>query len=91
MSSTQSDYVDPDDVRASIGDFVDAVGREPLTAKMGHATWEITRRGEQFHAECYGWGGGWYDSRDLSRYELVTYLEAQDQLELLRPESQRHD
>ena len=84
-------WVDPDDVRASIGDFVDAVGREPLRAQMPHATWEITRRGEQFQAECYGSGGGWYDSRDLSRYELVSYLKAQDQIQLLRPESQRHD
>jgi len=89
--SQQSDYVNPDDVRASIGDFVDAVGREPLRAQMPHATWEITRRGEQFHAECYGSGGGWYDSRDLSRYELVSYLRAQDELQLMRPESQRSE
>ena len=91
MSSTQTDYVDPDDVRASIGDFIDAIGHEPLTAQMPHATWEITRLGQQYHAECFGAGGGWYNSRELSRRELVSYLQAQDELQLLRPESQRHD
>ena len=89
---SHADYwIDPDDVPASIADFVDAIGHEPLRAQMPHATWEITRDGQQFRAECYGSGGGWYNSRDLSRRELVAYLEAQDQLELLRPESQRHD
>ena len=89
--TTQTDYVDPDDVRASIAEFVDAVGREALTAKMPHATWKITRRGQQFHAECFGAGGGWYNDRDLSRRELLRYLKAQDELQLLRPESQRPD
>ena len=28
--STLTDYVDPDEVRASIGEFVDAIGHEPL-------------------------------------------------------------
>ena len=89
--SQQTDYVDPDDVRATIAEFVDAVGREALTAKMPHATWKITRRGGQYHAECFGAGGGWYNSRELSRRELVSYLQAQDELQLLRPESQRPD
>ena len=89
--TTQTDYVDPDDVRASIAEFVDAVGREALTAKMPHATWKISRRGGQFHAECFGPGGGWYNDRDLSRRELLRYLKAQDELQLLRPESQRPD
>ena len=89
--SSQQHWVDPDEVRASIGDFIDDVGREPLTAKMPHATWKITRRGGQYHAECFGAGGGWYNSRELSRRELVSYLQAQDDLQLLRPESQRPD
>jgi len=89
--STQTDYVDPDDVRASLAEFVDAVGHEPLTAQMVHATWKITRRGDRYHVECFGAGGGWYNDRDLSRRELVSYLRAQDELQLLRPESQRPD
>ena len=89
--SSQQHWVDPDEVRASIGDFIDDVGHEPLTAKMPHATWKITRRGGQFHAECFGPGGGWYNDRVLSRRELLRYLKAQDELQLLRPESQRHD
>ena len=89
---SHADYwVDPDDVPASIADFVDAIGHEPLTAQMPHATWEITRLGQQYHAECFGAGGGWYNSRELSRRELLRYLKAQDELQLLRPESQRHD
>ena len=87
--SQQSDYVDPADVRASIGDFIDDVGHEPLTAQMPHATWEITRDGDRFAVECFGAGGGWYNSRTMSRRELLHYLDAQDELELLRPESQR--
>jgi hypothetical protein len=91
MSTRTDHWVAPDDVRASIGEFIDAVDREPLTAKMPHATWEITRRGQQFRVECYGAGGGWYNGRDLSRRELLHYLDAQDELQLLRPESQRPD
>jgi len=90
--STDTDFVDPDSVRASIGEFVDAGGREPLTARMDHATWQITRRGEQFHVTCHGAGGGWYNDRDMSRRELLAYLRAHEQsLELKRPESQRPD
>ena len=87
--TTDTDYVDPDDVRASIGDFLDAVGHEPLTAQFSHATWEITRRGQQFHVECFGPGGGWYNERDMSRRALVRYLKAQEDLLVKRPESQR--
>jgi hypothetical protein len=89
--STQTDFVNPEDVRASIGDFIDDVGHEPLTAQFGHATWQITRRGQQFHVECFGAGGGWYDDRDMSRRALMSYLSAQDDLRLKRPESQRPD
>ena len=89
--STDTDYVALDDVPASLGDFVDAVGHEPLTAQFGHATWQITRRGEQFHVECFGPGGGWYNSREMGRAALVRYLDAQDDLRLKRPESQRPD
>jgi len=89
--SSQQHYVEPDDVQASIGDFIDDVGHEPLTAQMPHATWKITRRGDRYHVECFGAGGGWYNDRDLSRRELVSYLRAQDELQLLRPESQRPD
>jgi len=91
MSSTDSAFVDPADTPADLGDFLDAVGREPLTARMNHATWQITRDGDRFAVECVGAGGGWYASRSMSRRELLTYLEAQDRLELKRPESQRPD
>jgi len=87
--SKQDAWVRPDDVPASLGDFLDAVGHEPLTAQFAHATWEITRAGEQFHVDCFGPGGGWYDSREMGRRALVRYLEAQDDLQLKRPESQR--
>ena len=88
--NTQTDCVDPDDVRASIGDFIDDVGREPLTAQMPHATWQITRRGQQFHVDCFGSGGGWYKERSMSRRALVSYLGDHD-VQLRRPESQRPD
>lgn len=91
MTRQEAGWVTPDDVRASIGDFVDDVGHEPLTARMPHATWQITRSGQLFTAECFGAGGGWYASRDMSRRELVSYLRAQNELELQRPESQRPD
>jgi len=87
--STDSGFVDPETTPADLGDFLDSVGHEPLTARMGHATWEITRAGDRFAVACYGAGGGWYASRPLSRRELLAYLEAQDSLELKRPESQR--
>jgi len=87
--STDTAFVDPADTPADLADFLDAVGHEPLTARMPHATWEITRDGERFAVECVGAGGGWYASRSLSRRELLAYLEAQDELELKRPESQR--
>jgi hypothetical protein len=88
--STDTDFVDPDAVRADLADFLDAVGHEPLTARMAHATWEITRDGDGFAVECFGRGGGWYNDRSLSRRELLAYLRAnEDSLELKRPESQR--
>jgi hypothetical protein len=86
---SQSDFVDPDAVRASIGEFVDQIGHEPLTATMSHATWTIVRHGEQFHVECFGSGGGWYAHREMGRRQLVAYLKSQDELRLRRPESQR--
>ena len=88
--SSQQHWVGPDDVTASIGDFIDDVGREPLTAKMPHATWQITRRGQQFHVDCFGSGGGWYNERSMSRRALVSYLSDHD-VQLRRPESQRPD
>ena len=91
MSSTDSDFVDPETTPADLADFLDAVGREPLTARMAHATWQITRRGDRFHVACYGAGNGWYNSREMSRRALLAYLEAQDSLELKRPEHQRPD
>jgi len=87
--STDTDFVDPSDTPADLADFVDAVGHEPLTARMSHATWQITRDGDRFAVKCVGAGGGWYASRSLSRRELLAYLEAQDELTLKRPESQR--
>jgi len=87
--SQQDAFVDPADTPADLADFLDAVGREPLTARMPHATWQITRDGDRYHAECVGAGGGWYADRKMSRRELLAYLEAQDSLELKRPESQR--
>jgi hypothetical protein len=89
--STDTAFVDPSDTPADLADFVDAVGHEPLTARMNHATWQITRDGDRFAVECFGAGGGWYASRSLSRRELLAYLEAQDELLLKRPESQRPD
>ena len=77
------------DVPASIGDFLDAVGHEPLELAFPHATWAVTRAGERFTVECYGRGGGWYASRDMSRRELRLYVDAQETVELKRPESQR--
>jgi hypothetical protein len=71
-------------------EVLDAVGREPLTARMPHATWEITRDGDGFAVTCYGRGGGWYNDRDMSRRALLAYLRAHEEsLELKRPESQR--
>jgi len=58
--STDTDFVDPSDTPADLADFLDAVGHEPLTARMNHATWQITRDGDRFRAECFGAGGGWY-------------------------------
>jgi len=87
--STDTAFVDPSDTPADLADFLDSVGREPLTARMNHATWQITRDGDRFRAECFGAGGGWYNSRRLSRRELLAYLKAQDELLLKRPESQR--
>ena len=87
--STDTAFVDPADVRADLADFVDSVGHEPLTARMPHATWQITRDGDHFAVACYGAGGGWYTDREMSRRELLAYLEAQEQLKLKRPESQR--
>jgi len=87
--SQQDAFVDPADTRADLADFLDAVGHEPLTARMGHATWQITRAGDRFAVTCYGAGGGWYNDREMSRRELLAYLEAQDELLLKRPESQR--
>jgi hypothetical protein len=90
--STDTDFVDPDNTPADLSEFVDAVGHEPLTARMNHATWQITREGDGFRAECFGAGGGWYASRHLSRRELLAYLRAnEDSLELKRPEHQRPD
>ena len=89
MSNQQSDFVDPAETPADLADFIDAIGHEPLTARMNHATWKITRSGQRFEATCFGAGGGWYANRELSRRELLAYLKAQDELELLRPESQR--
>ncbi|MDB2293710.1 hypothetical protein PM085_15745 [Halorubrum ezzemoulense] len=89
MSSTDSAFVDPADTPADLADFLDAVGHEPLTARMNHATWQITRDGDRYAVECVGAGGGWYASRSMSRRELLAYLKAQDSLELKRPESQR--
>jgi hypothetical protein len=92
MSSQQDAFVTLDDVPADLADFLDAVGHEPLTARMAHATWEITRRGEQFHVECYGSGNGWYNARRMGRRELRAYLRAhEDSLKLKRPEGQRPD
>jgi hypothetical protein len=87
--SQQDAFVDPADTPADLADFLDAVGREPLTARMAHATWQITRDGDRFAVECVGRGGGWYADREMSRRELLAYLEAQDELLLKRPESQR--
>ena len=88
--SHQDAFVDPDDVRADLPAFVDAVGHEPLTARMSHATWQISRDGDQFAVECVGRGGGWYNSRTMSRRELLAYLRAHaDTLTLKRPEGQR--
>jgi hypothetical protein len=88
--SQQDAFVDPADTPADLADFLDAVGREPLTARMAHATWEITRDGDRFAVTCYGRGGGWYNDRSMSRRELLAYLrEHEDGLELKRPESQR--
>jgi len=90
--TTDTAFVDPADAPASLGEFVDAVGHEPLTARMGHATWQITRRGEQYRVECFGPGGGWYNRRTMTRRELLAYLRAhEDGLELQRPASQRPD
>ena len=84
------DWVTLDDVPADLGAFVDAVGHEPLRIDVGHTTLHVTRRGEQFHADCYGRGGGWFDERRMSRRELVHYVEqAPDPVRLKRPESQR--
>jgi len=87
--SQQDAFVDPADTPADLGDFLDQVGHEPLTARFSHARWEITRHGEQFAVNCYGPGGGWYNSRKMSRRALLSYLQAQDDLQLKRPESQR--
>jgi hypothetical protein len=88
--STDTAFVDPADTPADLADFLDSVGHEPLTARMAHATWEITRDGDGFAVECFGRGGGWYNDRSLSRRELLAYLRAnEDSLELKRPESQR--
>ena len=90
MSSTDTAFVDPADTPADLAEFIDAVGHEPLTARMRHATWQITRRGEQYRVECFGAGGGWYNRRTMSRRELLAYLRAHaDTLELKRPEGQR--
>jgi len=89
--TADTDFVDPSDTPADLSEFVDAVGHEPLTARMNHATWQITRDGDRFAVECVGAGGGWYASRSLSRRELLAYLKAQDELKLKRPESQRPD
>jgi len=89
---SQSDnFVDPDAVHADLADFLDAVGHEPLTVRMNHATWEITRDGERYAVDCYGRGGGWYASRSMSRRELRAYLASHEELELKRPASQRPD
>jgi hypothetical protein len=89
--TTDTDYVDPADTPADLGDFLDQVGHEPLTASFSHATWKITRHGEQYAVNCFGPGGGWYNSRKMSRRALLSYLEAQDDLRLKRPEAQRPD
>ena len=89
--SHQDAFVDPNETPADLADFVDAVGHEPLTARMGHATWQITRDGTAFAVTCHGAGGGWYADRRMSRRELLAYLKAQDELLLKRPESQRPD
>jgi hypothetical protein len=92
MSKHDDDFVTLDAVRADLADFLDAVGHEPLTARMPHATWQITRDGDRYAVTCYGRGGGWYNDRSLSRRELARYLRAhKDSLELKRPESQRPD
>jgi len=87
--TNDTDFVDPEATPADLADFLDSVGREPLTARMNHATWQITRDGDRFAVACYGAGGGWYADRDMSRRELLAYLKAQEQLKLKRPESQR--
>ncbi len=90
--SRRDDWHALDDVRASIGDFLDQVGREPLRIDVGHSTFEVTRRGETLHVECYGAGGGWYDHRRMDRNALVRYVRAQETaVRVRRPESQRHD
>ena len=91
MTHTHDDaWVRLGDVPADLGAFVDAVGHEPLRIDVGHTTLHVTRRGEQFHADCYGRGGGWFDERRMSRRELVHYVEqAPDPVRLKRPESQR--
>lgn len=91
MTRTHDDWVRLDDVRASIGEFLDAVGHEPLRIDVGHSTLHVTRRGESFHADCYGAGGGWYDARSMSRRALVNYVRRVERaVRLLRPESQRN-
>jgi len=87
--SQQDAFVDPETTPADLADFLDQVGHEPLTARMPHATWQITRDGDRYAVECYGAGNGWYNSRTMRRRELLAYLTAQDDLLLKRPESQR--
>jgi len=89
MTHADDDWVTLAAVRASIGDFLDQVGHEPLRVDVGHATLHVTRDGEQFAVDVFGSGGGWADTRHQSRRALVAYVEAQADVQLLRPESQR--
>ena len=91
MTHRDDDWVTLAAVPATIGEFLDAVGHEPLQVDVGHSTLAVTRDGTGYAVECYGRGGGWYDSRRMSRGELVRYVDACDTVRLRRPESQQPD
>jgi len=90
MTRSDDDWVRLDAVRASIGDFLDQTGADPLRIDCGHTTLHVTRAGSEYAVDYYGPAGGWYDARRCSKHELVRYVEGVDAaIEIKRPESQR--
>ena len=67
-------FVRISDVNASLSDFVERVGREPLEIQLANITLEVVKSGEKYSVDCYGSGGGWFACELWDKSRIVSYV-----------------